>query len=81
MLTVRCKGCGIELKSSPKLQACKCLNKMTLIDETVTAVDLSKVVIVSGVKKRNKRVLHLKILNGKNKEVREKLKNSNFEVR
>jgi len=76
MLTVRCKGCGTELKSSPKLQACKCVNKMTLIDETVTAVDLSKVVIVSGVKKKKQEVLHLRILNGKNKEVRGRLKNS-----
>ena len=62
MLTVRCKVCGVELKSSPKLQACKCVNKMTLIDETVTAVDLSKVVIVSGVKKKKQEGLTSKDL-------------------
>ena len=80
MLTVRCKGCGIELKSSPKLQACKCLNKMTLIDETVTAVDLSKVVIVSGVKKKQEG-LTSKDLEWQEQRSKRKIKKLNFEVR
>ena len=81
MLTVRCKGCGIELKSSPKLQACKCLNKMTLIDETVTAVDLSKVVIVSGVKKKKKEGLTSKDLEWQEQRSKRKIKKLNFEIR
>ena len=82
MLTVRCKGCGVELKSSPKLQACKCVNKMTLIDETVTAVDLSKVVIVSGVKKKKKQEgLTSKDLEWQEQRSKRKIKKLNFEVR
>ena len=81
MLIVRCKGCGIELKSSPKLQACKCVNKMTLIDETVTAVDLSKVVIVSGVNKKKQEGLTSKDLEWQEQRSKRKIKKLNFEVR
>ena len=72
--------CGVELKSSPKLQACKCVNKMTLIDETVTAVDLSKVVIVSGVKKKREG-LTSKDLEWQEQRSKRKIKKLNFEVR
>ena len=81
MLTVRCKVCGVELKSSPKLQACKCVNKMTLIDETVTAVDLSKVVIVSGVMKKKQEGLTSKDLEWHEQRSKRKSKKLNFEVR
>ena len=81
MLTVRCKVCGVELKSSPKLKACKCVNKMTLIDEKVTAVDLSKVVIVSGVKKKKQEGLTSKDLEWQEQRSKRKIKKLNFEVR
>ena len=81
MLTVRCKVCGVKLKSSPKLQACKCVNKMTLIDEKVTAVDLSKVVIVSGVKKKKQEGLTSKDLEWQEQRSKRKIKKLNFEVR
>ena len=81
MLTVRCKVCGVELKYSPKLQACKCVNKMTLIDETVTAVDLSKVVIVSGVNKKKQEGLTSKDLEWQDQRSKRKIKKLNFDVR
>ena len=81
MLTVRCKVCGVELKSSPKLQACKCVNKLTLIDETVTAVDLSKVVIVSGVKKKKQEGITSKDIEWQEQRSKRKIKKLNFEVR
>jgi len=46
MLIVRCKVCNVELKSSTKMQTCGCSNMMSLIEDKVTAVDLSKVVMV-----------------------------------
>ena len=58
---------------------------MTLIDETVTAVDLSKVVIVSGVKKKKQEGLTSKDLEWqeqRSKHIRRgKIKKLNFEVR
>jgi hypothetical protein len=48
MITVRCKECGAELTSSSKTQFCGCPNKMGVRDNKVTAVDLSKVVMVTN---------------------------------
>ena len=80
MLTVRCKGCQTELKSAPKLQVCKCSNNMTLIDEKITAVDLSRVIIVSGVNKK-KEGLTSQDLEWQEKRKQRKIKKINFEVR
>tara|TARA_Y100000289_G_scaffold15435_1_gene14644 strand:+ start:94 stop:270 length:177 start_codon:yes stop_codon:yes gene_type:complete len=57
------------------------VNKMTLIDETVTAVDLSKVVIVSGVKKKKQEGLTSKDLEWQEQRSKRKIKKLNFEVR
>lgn len=53
MITVRCKVCKKEITSSTKSQCCGCPNMMTVVDDTVTSVDLSKVIMVrsSGSKK------------------------------
>jgi precorrin-6B methylase 1 len=49
MLTIRCKRCGVELVSHPsKTKCCGCSNMTTIKDETITAIDLSDVVIVSN---------------------------------
>ena len=63
------------------MQACKCVNKMTLIDETVTAVDLSKVVIVSGGNKKKQEGLTSKELEWQEQRSKRKIKKLNFEVR
>ena len=54
---------------------------MTLIDETVTAVDLSKVVIVSGVNKKKPDGLTSEDLAWQEKRSKRKIKKLNFEVR
>ena len=54
---------------------------MTLIDETVTAVDLSKVVIVSGVNKKKQEGLTSKDLEWQEQRSERKIKKLNFEVR
>ena len=48
MIIVRCKECKKELSSTSKIQFCGCPNKMGVIEDKVTAVDLSKVVMVNG---------------------------------
>ena len=48
MLTVRCKVCNKELKGTSKTQVCGCTNMMTVSGDKVTAVDLSKVVMVES---------------------------------
>jgi len=47
MLVVRCKSCGKELSSdNGKSQCCGCPNMTSIIDNKITAVDLSQAVIV-----------------------------------
>ena len=55
MLVVRCKTCNKELESSPKTQICGCPNMMTLKDDKVTAVDLSKVVMIRSNKEKQQK--------------------------
>ena len=54
MITVRCKECKKELTGNSKIQFCGCLNKMGVIGDKVTAVDLGKVIMVtSNTNKKN----------------------------
>ncbi len=48
MLSIQCKSCGKELTSSSKFQSCGCSNMASIIGESVTAIDLSKVVVTNN---------------------------------
>lgn len=49
MVNVRCKLCGTELISHPvKTKSCGCSNMTTVKGDTITALDLSKVVMISS---------------------------------
>ena len=48
MLVVRCKNCNRELSSNTKTQVCGCPNMMTVKNDSVTALDLSKVVMLNS---------------------------------
>ena len=49
MLTVRCKNCGLELAAHPtKVRSCGCSNMTTVVDDKITAVDLSLVVLLNS---------------------------------
>ena len=56
MLVVRCRECQKELTShETKSQSCGCSNMMTVKGDSVTAVALSRVVMISSsVKKKQK---------------------------
>lgn len=53
MITIRCKVCQKEMTSTHKIQFCGCPNSTELIEDKITAVDLSNVVIVKNNKKYN----------------------------
>ena len=54
MLIVRCKDCNKEITSTNKTQVCGCQNMMTVKGDSVTALDLSRVVMVNSTKKEQK---------------------------
>ena len=56
MLVVRCRECQKEITShETKSQSCGCSNMMTVKDDSVTAVDLSRVVMISSSTKKMKK--------------------------
>ena len=59
MLVVRCKDCHKEITShSTRSQSCGCPNMMTVKDDSVSALDLSRVVMVrSDVNKKQQQSL------------------------
>ena len=53
-MLVRCKKCNREIVSTSKTQCCGCPNQMVVHDETVSAVDLSQVVLLDSKKNLKK---------------------------
>jgi hypothetical protein len=61
MIKIRCKNCNIELESHPiRTKCCGCDNLTTVKDETITAIDLTKVEIVSNILKKEKNSIFTK---------------------
>ena len=54
MLVVQCKDCRKELSSSSQSKSCGCPNMMTIKGDSVTAVDLSRVVMIQSNHKNEK---------------------------
>lgn len=50
MLRVRCKSCNTEITSNNKAQCCGCPNRMIVHGDTVTANDLSELVLLNSEK-------------------------------
>ena len=83
MLVVRCKNCGVELTShSGKSQSCGCSNMMTVKGDSVTAVDLTRVVMVNSNSTNHKSdVLSPQELAWQEERRKRKVRKLDFEVR
>ena len=82
MLTVRCKQCGVELTSTHKSQLCGCPNQMEVIEDKITACDLSKVVITNSSKEiKSDSVLKPEDIAWQEQRRKRKVKRLDFEVR
>ena len=82
MLIVRCKDCNKEITSTNKTQVCGCQNMMTVNGDSVTAVDLSRVVMVNSTKKEQKtNVLTSQDLAFQEARRQRKVRRLDFEIR
>jgi hypothetical protein len=82
MLVVRCKDCNKEITSHPtKTQCCGCSNMMTVKGDGISAVDLSKVVMVNSIQKEQKNVLSSTDLAYQEARRQRKVRKLDFEVR
>jgi len=82
MLIVRCKDCNREITSTHKTQVCGCQNMMTVKGDSVTALDLSRVVMVNSTKKEQKaNVLTSQDLAFQEARRQRKVRRLDFEIR
>ena len=84
MLVVRCRDCQKEITShETKSQSCGCPNMMTVKDDSVTAVDLSRVVMISSDSKKKKKegVLSDTDLMFQEQRRRRKVRKLDFEIK
>ena len=81
MLTVRCRDCNRELTSTNKTQTCGCSNMMTVKGDSVSAVDLSRVVMVNSTQKEQKNVLTSQDIAWQEARRQRKVRRLDFEVR
>jgi len=55
MLKIRCKVCNTELESHPtKTRCCGCDNMTTIKGNNITALDLSKVIMINSIEETKK---------------------------
>ena len=81
-LRVQCRGCGKELQgNSGKTHSCGCSNMMTVRGDTVSAVDMSDVIMLSFTKKRENVELSQQDLDWQEARRKRKVRKMDFEVR
>ena len=81
MIIVRCRDCNKELTSTNKTQTCGCSNMMTVKGDSVSAVDLSRVVMVNSTQKEQKNVLSSSDLAYQEARRQRKVRKLDFEIR
>ena len=81
MLTVRCRDCNRELTGTNKTQVCGCPNMMTVKGDSVTALDLSRVVMVNSTKKEQRNVLTSQDIAWQEARRQRKVRKLDFEIR
>ena len=85
MLIVRCKDCSKEVSShGNQTQSCGCPNMTTVKGDSVTAVDLSRVVMIQSLTKKEtktKDVLTTQDLAFQEERRKRKVRKLDFEVR
>ncbi len=82
-LKIRCRSCGKELEGHPtKTITCGCSNMATIRGDKISALDLSRVVMLNSLKEnQNKSVLTSQDIAWQEARRQRKVKRLDFEVR
>ena len=83
MLVVRCRDCNKEITShETQAKSCGCSNMMTVKGDSVSAVDLGRVVVISSDKNTKKEgVLSPQDLSFQEERRKRKVRKLDFEIR
>lgn len=81
-MIVRCKECNVEITSSSKSQCCGCNNRMTILEDKITALDLSKVIVVQyDINKKSNKILSNQDLSFQEERKKRKVRKLDFEIK
>tara|TARA_B100000029_G_scaffold476622_1_gene520887 strand:+ start:1825 stop:2073 length:249 start_codon:yes stop_codon:yes gene_type:complete len=82
-MIVRCRECNKELSSHPtKTKCCGCPNMTTVRGDNVSALDLSRVIMIdSGKKRKDDNVLSPQDLSFQEERRKRKVRKMDFEIR
>lgn len=81
-MIVRCKECNVEITSSSKSQCCGCSNRMTILEDKITALDLSKVIVVQyDINKKSNKILSNEDLSFQEERKKRKVRKLDFEIK
>ena len=84
MLVVRCRDCNKEISShETQARSCGCPNMTTVKGDSVTAVDLSRVIMLQSTNKKQSKtnVLSPQDLNFQEERRKRKVRKLDFEIR
>ena len=85
MLVVQCKDCRKEISShETQARSCGCPNMTTVKGASVTAVDLSRVIMIQSSQKKNSKTINVlspQDLNFQEERRKRKVRKLDFEVR
>ena len=82
MITVRCKECGKEITSvSGRTKACGCSNMTTVTGDVVSAIDLTRTIVVRSNQEQQNTALTSQDLAYQEKRRKRKVRKLNFETR
>ena len=81
-IKVRCRSCGKEVESSSgKSVTCGCSNMTTIKGDIISAVDLSKVIMLNTYTKKKDSGLSTEQIEWQEKRSKRKIRKLDFEVR
>ena len=81
-LRIRCRSCGKELEGHlTKTVTCGCPNMATIRGDKISAVDLSRVVMLNSIQKEQKNVLTSQDIAWQEARRQRKVKRLDFEIR
>ena len=82
MISIRCKDCNKEITSTNKTQVCGCPNMATIRGDKISALDLSRVVMLNSLKETHKtNVLSSQDLAFQEARRQRKVRRLDFEIR
>ena len=82
MISIRCKDCNRELTGHPtKTITCGCPNMSTIRGDKISAIDLSRIVMLNSMQKEQKNVLTSQDIAWQEARRQRKVRRLDFEVR